>query len=236
MRKTGGRHERKFQVLFLLDFGYVHQYKHEALSPRLIILKCSYWSYTVNLLPMRSILSLLFFSFVSIAICLTLAPEGLLTDQVSPSNNLELSSGEYDLSGQVLSDNPDANNDACTSDAGATGNAAERRNLVARGKVCVPPVQRKNPAGVQPTSSKQPSKINPDLPGHLDNLPESYPLLHLKPTELNLDEEFCPPTMASERIYAYCDSGLTLDRIIHDTFEPRSWDLLRCEDCKSFVI
>lgn len=186
---------------------------------------------------MRSILSLCFFSFVSIATCLTLGPDVLLTDQVSPSNNLGSSSHEYDPPGQGLSDIADANNDACNSDAGATGNAVGRRDLVAGGKVCVPPVQQKEPAGVRTSPpSRQPSKINPDVPGHLDNLPNSYPLLHLKPNELNLDEDFCPPSMTTERNYAYCDSGLTIDRIVHDNFEPRSWDLLRCEDCTSFVI
>lgn len=191
--------------------------------------------------PMRSILSLYFFSFVFIATCLTLGPDVLLTDQVSPSNNLGSSSHEYDLSGQGLSDMADANNDACTSDAGATGNVVERRNLVGRGKICVPPVQQNKPANVQPAPPpsprpQQPSKINPDLPGHLDNLPESYPLLHLKPNELNLDEEICSPTMTAERRYAYCDSGFILDRIIRDRSEPRSWDLLRCQDCTCFVI
>lgn len=191
---------------------------------------------------MRSILSLCFFSFVSIATCLTLAPEALLTDQISPSNNLGSSSHEYDPPGQMLFDIADANNDEeCTPDAGATGNAVQRRNLVGGNKVCVPPVQQqKQPAGVQraPPSppSRQPSKINPDFPGHLDNLPESYPLLHLKPNELNLDDEFCPPTMNDGRIYAYCDSGLTIDRTLYDRFEPRSWDLKRCEDCTFFAI
>lgn len=191
---------------------------------------------------MRSTLSLYFFSFAFIATCLTLAPDVLLTDQVSSSNNLGPSSHEYDLSDQGLSDIADANNDACTSDAGATGKSVVgRRNLVGRGTICVPPVQQNKPTRVQPAPPpsprpKQPSKINPDLPGHLDNLPESYPLLHLGPNELNLDEEICSPTLTAERRYAYCDSGFTLDRIIHDQFEPRSWDLLRCQDCTCFVI
>lgn len=187
-------------------------------------------------LPMRCILSLSLFSLVSIARCLTLAPD-VLTNQISSSNNPGSSSPEYDLPGQGLSEIADASNDGCTPGGAATGKAAERRNLMARGKVCLPLEQEKRPAGTPfPPSSRPPSKFNPDLPGHLDNLPESYPLLHLKPNELNLDEEICPPSIAGQRKYAYCDTGLSLDRIIHDKFEPKSWDLLRCEDCTSFVI
>lgn len=218
-------------------FGYVHEYKY-ALS---LLVLSSYYTQAqllafVKLLPMRCILGLSLFLLVSIARCLTLAPE-VLTDQISSSNNPGSSSHGYDLPGQGLSDIADANNDGCMTDGASTGKAAERRNLIARGKICRPPEEKK-PAGAQltPPPSKSPSKFNPDLPGHLDNLPESYPLLHLEPNELNLDEEICPPNIAGQRRYAFCDTGLSLDRIIHDTFEPRSWDLLRCEDCMSFVI
>lgn len=208
-----------------------------SLSYQLITLKRSCWPYSAKLLPMRCILSLSLFSLVFIARCLTLAPD-VLTDQISSSNNPRSSSYEYDLPDQELSDIADANNDGCMPDGAATGNAAERRNLIARGEVCRSSEQGNKPASGQltPPPSRPPSKINPDFPGHLDNLPESYPLLHLKPNELNLDEEICPPNIAGQRRYAYCDTGLTLDRMIHDTFEPRSWDLLRCEDCTSAVI
>lgn len=193
---------------------------------------------TVKPLPMRCILSLSLFSLVSIARCLTLAPDVLTTNQISSSNNPGSSSHEYDFPDQGLSEIADASNDGCPPDGAATGKAAERRNLITRGKVCRPSDQEKRPAGapLNPPPSRLPSRINPNFPGHLDNLPESYPLLHLKPNELNLDEEICPPNMAGDRRYAYCDTGLTLDRIIHDTLEPRSWDLLRCEDCTSSVI
>lgn len=206
-----------------------------SLSHQVVILKRSYWPYSVKLLPMRCILSLSLFSLVFIARCLTLAPD-VLTDQISSSKNPGSSSHEYDPPGQGLSDIADTNNDGCMPNRAATGNAAERRNLIARGKVCQPPEQEKKPAGAQlAPPSRSPSKLNPDLPGHLDNLPQSYPLLHLKPNELNLDDEICPPNIAGERRYAYCDTGLTLDRIIHDRFEPRSWDLFRCEDCTSVI-
>ncbi len=185
---------------------------------------------------MRRILSLSLFSLVSIARCLTLGPD-VLTNQISSSNNPGSSSHEYDLPAQGLSAIADASNDGCTPDGAATGKAAERRNLIARDKICRPMEQEKRPAGTPfPSPSRPPSKFNPDLPGHLDNLPESYPLLHLKPNELNLDDEICPPSIAGQRRYAYCDTGLNLDRIIHDTLEPRSWDLFRCEDCTSSVI
>lgn len=174
---------------------------------------------------MRSILSLSLCSLVHIARCLTLSPD-VLTNQISSSNNPGSSSPEYGLLGQGLSEIADASNDGCTPDGAATGKAAERRNLIVRGEVCRPSEQIKRPG--------TPSKINPDLPGHLDNLPLSYPLLHLKPNELNLDEEICPPSMVGPRTYAYCDTGFTIDRIPHDTLEPRSWDLLRCEDCTFF--
>lgn len=172
---------------------------------------------------MRCILSLSLFSLVLIARCLTLDPD-VLTNQISSSNNPGSSSPEYGLLGQGISEIADASNDGCTPDGAATGKAA-------KGEACRPSEHKKGPR----PPSRPPSKINPDLPGHLDNLPESYPLLHLKPNELNLDEEICPPSMVGSRIYAYCDSGLTIDRIPHDTLEPRSYDLLRCEDCTSTV-
>ena len=231
----------KFNYFFLFDFGYVNEYKHAlsllVLSTFHIQTQLATWPYTVKLLSMRCILSLSLFSLVSIARCLTLAPD-VLTDQISSSNNPGASSHEYDPPSQGLSHVAGANNDICMPGGAVTGNAVERRHLIARGKVCQPPKQGKKPAGAQlpPTPSRSPSKLNVDLPGHLDNLPLSYPLLHLEPNELNLDEEICPPNMAGERRYAYCDTGLSLDRIIHDRFEPRSWDLLRCEDCTSSVI
>lgn len=185
---------------------------------------------------MRCILSLSLFSLVSIARCLTLAPD-VLTNQISSSNNPGSLSHEYDFPDQGLSEIADASNDGCTPDGAATGKASERRNLMLRSKVCRPSDQEKKPTGVpfnQPPR-RPPSKIHPDFPGHLDNLPESYPLLHPKPNEMNLDGEFCPPSMTGDRIYAYCETGLSLDRIPHDMLEPRSWDLLRCEDCTSPV-
>lgn len=190
----------------------------------------SCWPYSVKPLPMRSILSLSLCSLVLIARCLTFSPD-VLTNQISSSNKPGSSSPEYGLLSQVLPEIADASNDGCTPDGAATGKVAERRNLMVRGEVCRPSEQIKRPE----PPSWPPSKINPDLPGHLDNLPESYPLLHLKPNELNLDEEICPPSMVGQRFYAYCDSGLTIDRILHDKLEPRSWDLRRCEDCTFFV-